>query len=341
MKKIILIFTLIAAMVFSSILTFADKTADKQNMGLKFTDIAGHWAEGSINKVIDIALYSDKDGKFYPDKAITKAEFILMLHKSLDLNINYFKAPDITEYFDDVKNEDIYASALYDLITVNIVDDKEQFYPTKNLTREEMVNYIMNTYKYKMGENYRMIKIVLKPFADDKEINVMYNGVVARAENMGIIKRPASNKFFPKHDATRAQVATVIDRLFVQLEKEVSMVKVMPSVESKDGVLKMKLTIINNTNKQITINHTSGQKFDFQLLDANKAVLYTWSADKLFIMALTETIIEPGKSVEFSADVEKEMLADFSTKPAYVNAKIVGSSKDFVIHSNGYEVEIK
>lgn len=336
-----MIFTLIAAIISSSALGYADQNKGSQNADSKFTDIKGHWAEESINRIIDKDFYLVKDSKFQPDKAITRGEFVLMLHKALDIQIVYFKATDITEFFDDVKNEDVYASALYDLVIANIIDDKEHFYPDKNLTRENMVNYIMNAYRYKMGDNYKMIKIVAKPFADDKEINIIFNGIVARAENMGIIKRPVSNKFFPKKDATRGQAATVIDRLLTQLEKELSMVKVTPAVNMKDGTLKMKLTIANNTKDKIILNHSSGQKFDFQLLDASKNILYTWSADKLFIMALTETIIEPGKTIEFSADVEKDTLDTFTGKAVYMNAKIVGTSDRFIINPDGYEIEIK
>jgi hypothetical protein len=333
MKKTILVFVLVATIIFTNTLLYA---AD-----MKFTDITNHWAEEAINNVVDKEAFAGKEGEFLPNKAITRSEFVLMLHKALELNIAYFKAPDIGEYFDDVKNEDIYASALYDLVTANIIDVKGHFNPNSTLPREEMVHYIMNAYRYKMGDNYRMIKIVVQPFADDKEITPCYNGVVARAENMGIIKRPANNLFYPKHDSTRAQAATVIDRLLRQLEKENLQVKVTPSVELKDDLLKMKLTITNNLKTQLVIKHSSGQKADFSLLDADKNVLYTWSADKLFIMALTETVIEPGQSIELSGDVEKAILDNLNEKAVYMKAYIVGESSDFIINPDGYEIELK
>lgn len=133
----------------------------------------------------------------------------------------------------------------------------------------------------------------------------------------------------------------MIDRLLNQLEKEISQVQVISSAVLKDGTLTAKLTIVNHTDKKIVINHNSGQKFDFQLLDANKTLLYTWSADKMFIMALTETTIEPGKSVEYVVTFEKALLDNLKSKPAYVKTYIVGKSGNFSINSKGYEVEIK
>ena len=342
MKKIILAFVLMMTMVFTNTLAFAEETKGSLDKDMKFTDIANHWAVESINKIVEKDDFASADGKFLPDKAITRSEFVLMLHKALDIKIAYFKATDINEYYDDVKNEDVYASALYDLVTLNIIDiSKGHFYPNNIMPREEMVHYIMNAYKHKMGDNYKMIKLVVNPFADDKEINPIYSGDVARAEYMGLLKRPINNKFYPKNDSTRAQAATVIDRLLNQLIKENSQVLVTPSVILKDGSLKMNLTITNNSKSQIVINHSSGQKFDFKLLDRSREILYTWSADKMFIMALTETVIDAGKSIEFYVDVEKDLMDSMNGKAVYMNAYIVGESNEFVVNPDGYEAEIK
>jgi len=56
-----------------------------------FSDISGHWAKDTI---------------FLPDREIKRSEFIVALHKAAEIKINYFKVPDINEFFDDVKNED-------------------------------------------------------------------------------------------------------------------------------------------------------------------------------------------------------------------------------------------
>jgi len=95
-----------------------------------------------------------------PDREIKRSEFIVALHKAAEIKINYFKVPDINEFFDDVKNEDWYASTLYDLASLNIVDDREKFRPNDLITREEMVHYLVNTYKYKL--NIVWIKLMRK-----------------------------------------------------------------------------------------------------------------------------------------------------------------------------------
>jgi hypothetical protein len=58
-------------------------------------------------------------------------------------------------------------------------------------------------------------------------------------------------------------------------------------------------------------------------------------------MALTETVIEPGQSVEFSEVIEKELLDNINGKAVYMKAYIVGESSGFVVNHDGYETEIK
>jgi hypothetical protein len=335
-KKLLLIFMVVFAITTASIPAFAQDG---------FSDIAGHWGKDSIMDTAEYINFLAEDGKFMPDKALTRSEFVLMLQKSLGIQIMYFKKTDITEFFSDVTNEDVYASALVDLVTANIIDDEGLFRPNDILKREEMVHYIMNAYRYKAGDTYKLIKLAYKPFADDESIDSAFSGDIALAEYYGIIKRPLSNKVFPKDTATRAQGATVIDRLLKLLgkdaaEQEASRVLIKPSAQVKDGLIIMKLAITNNTEKEVYISHNSGQKVDFQLLDSNREVLYTWSAYKSFIMALTGTVVGPGETLEFNEAVELNIYGDTLEKAVFMKAYITGTSEDFTVNADGYETEI-
>ncbi len=348
MKKLLLVFIMVFAITAASIPVFAQEepvlTPDDIAQA-SFSDIASHWGKDSIMNTAEHIRFLAKDGKFMPDKPLTRSEFVLMLQKSLGIQIMYFRETDITEFFSDVTNEDVYASALFDLSVANIIDDEDLFRPNDILNREEMVHYIMNAYRYKAGDTYKLIKLAYKPFADDDSINPVFSGDIGLADYYGIIKRPLSNKFFAKDTATRAQGATVIDRLLKLLEKEAaereaSQVLVKPSAHVKDGLVIMKLAITNNTKKEVYISHSSGQKVDFQLLDSDREVLYTWSADKLFIMALTGTIVSPGETLEFNEAVEVNIYGDALEKAEFLRAYITGTSEDFTVNADGYETEI-
>lgn len=337
---------LIAMIVIIGILTINAAVLAQDNPIAKtkapgFTDISGHWAEDSINRIVDQAMFNSSDGKFLPDSPIIRSEFVLMLHKALGIQINYFKATDIREFYSDVKNEDPYASALYDLVTANIIDYKGTFRPNDTLTREEMVHFLINAYKYKMGDKFKQMKLSPIPFADQESINPVYSGEITRAEHDKLIKRPANGKFHPRDAATRAQAATVFDRLLRLMDQETSQIQVTSSAELKDGVIHMKLAIMNNSASKIVINHSSGQQFDFELLDAGRNSLYRWSADKSFIAALTQTVIEPGKSVEFSDDAGMDQYGGDKAKAVYMKAFITGTSESFNVYTDGYETAIR
>lgn len=321
-----------------SVVQGSSKSKDIENQKEQITE---KWAESSMSKFFKDGIIF-KDNNLKPNKAITRSQFVTILHKALKIQINYFKATDIKDYFNDVSNNAPYASALIDLVTTNIVDFKGSFRPNDVLTREELVHFIMNAYKYKMGDNFKQIKIAYKPFADDSKLNPLYQGDVARAAHMNLILRPKNNKFCPKDKATVAQAVVMIDRLLRVVDRELKVVvKVTPTFTKQADLYKMKLKIMNESNRSVTINHSSGQKFDFKILDANRNILYTWSMDKSFIMSTSQTVIEAGKSVEFEGDLAKSQFDAFTTKPVFVKVFITGTSNDFKINPNGYEIKIK
>ncbi|MHB8061478.1 MAG: S-layer homology domain-containing protein [Ruminiclostridium sp.] len=342
MKKTISGVILAGVILLSSTFSFA-QAADQSvaTAAGKFTDISGHWAETSIQKLIDKDAIPFGQEKFIPGKAITRSEFVVMLHNAMDIQIAYLKAPDIKDYFDDVKQEATYASALIDLVTANIIEGKGSFKPDGTLSREEMVHYIMNAYKYKMGDKYALINIKPPFFSDDSAVTPIYSGEVGRAVHYKLVVGSGKNLFYPKSNTTRAEAAVVISKLVSLVEKQNSEVVIKPSVSVKDNSLEMKLSIINNSKDSVIFNHSSGQKFDFVLLDADKKELYKWSEGRAFTMMLTSTSIETGKTIEYSDILDGDQYKAIKDKIVYLKAYIIGSSDSFVINTNGYELKIK
>lgn len=350
MKRILLIFMAVVFLVASVPVMAGAKSEKEPKNGEKveFTDISNHWAKDVISKMSDKGLIKGVgNGKFLPNEKMKRSEFAAALHKTLGIEINYIKAPDINEFFDDVKNDDWFASQLYDLAVLNIIDDRGKFRPEDQITREEMVNYIINGYKYKFETLIEELEDSTD-FSDDKNIDKKYKKAVKQATKLGFIRGRGKNVFDPKGITTRAEALVVLDRLIAGLEgikdsvendKEDTVV-IEPSFEKSDKAFKMKLKITNNTDKSITIQ-TSGQKFDFKLLDEDKEILYTWSMDKMFIMMLMDMVIKPGETIEFSDELDMESFGDIVNKAKYLQAFITGTSDDVKINSKGYEIEIK
>jgi hypothetical protein len=74
----------------------------------------------------------------------------------------------------------------------------------------------------------------------------------------------------------------------------------VPRASLKTDFIRMGVSIKNGSRSPVSVAHATAQKYDFQLLDANFRLLYTWSKDKTFAQAKTRTSVLPGKSVTFS-----------------------------------------
>ncbi|HWP79990.1 MAG TPA: BsuPI-related putative proteinase inhibitor [Candidatus Acidoferrum sp.] len=305
-----------------------------------YTDIAGKWFEEAARQYGYAEIFSDGSGKFSPDSKITRMEFARLLHKALSIHINYFAAPDIADSFDDMTNADAGAGELIDLVTTGIVEAGGAFEPAAPLTRETMVHWVMRAFEYKTGGEYAIPYIYPMPFDDDADITEAYKSEIRTAVVLRFIGGRGGNMLFPKDGATRAEAVTVVSRLMAALENFAKGVEVNAAARlDENGALTMSLTLRNHTEKPVVIHHTSGQKYDFQLFDAEGKNLYTWSADKMFIMALTVTELAPGEELVFSDALDSEAFP--AVKEAVsMRAYLTGTSDDFAVDRTGYAAQI-
>ncbi len=340
MKKIILLLILIFSLLISTSSVIAAETTDNSQTTAieqsKYQDISGCWFENSVEKYGYPDIFANSNQMFYPNNKITKMEFVRMLHQALNININYFAATNISDYFNDVDNGDIGASELYDLVTSGIVDKENSFGPDEQLDRDEMVHYIINALDYVTNGEYAMILIMPVPFADDAQINTYYKNDIVKAVVLKIINGRGNNMLYPNQGATRAEAVTVVDRLVTLLDDFNTDVAVETTATETNNGLQMTLAITNNSDTTITIDHSSGQKYDFDLLDAQGETLYCWSADKAFMMMMTTTQIAPGEKIEFTEVLDNQTYQPIKAKVNSVKVYIIGTSQDFTINSNGY-----
>lgn len=336
MKKSFAGIILVMVMLFSSVYSFA-QTAENTQV-VKYSDIATHWSKVAVQNLLKKNAIPFHGANFNPDYSIKKSEMAIMLHNALDIQIAYLVKPNIKDYFDDIKQDAPYADTVIDLVSANIFEGKGHFNPEGNLTKEEMIHYVMQAYKYKMGDNYAMIKIGPATFRDADQISAEFGGDVARAQHEQLVAGNGNHMFQPKKAATRAEAAVVINKLTELLEKQNQQVLVQPEVVVKTDSIEMKIMVKNNTKSDIIIENTSGQKFDFELLDKNKSIVYKWSADKSFVAALTTTKIEAGKTVEFSDTLSSDDYKALKGKISYLKAYITGKAS--FIKAEGYELKI-
>ena len=151
---------------------------------------------------------------------------------------------------------------------------------------------------------FTMPALALQPFADESEIKTAYQTDVSRSVILGLVVGTGNNYVRPRDAATRAQAVTIVGRLAGLLQQYKSNVAVKASAQESDGQLQMTLSVLNNTGKAITIHHSNGQLFDFEILDKSGNKLYRWSDGRMFSMA-QNSAHEPG--ISFPSDKPRDL----------------------------------
>lgn len=331
---------LISLMMISMLLTALPLTAfAKSETGSVYSDISGTWFTDAVTKYGYTEIFSDGSTNFNPNKKISRIEFVRLLHKALGISVNYLVAPDVSDDFDDMKNTDVGANALIDLATTGIIERGGSFNPDKQLDRDLLIHWTINALKYKTDGNYAIPMVKPVPFKDDKDISDAFRGEIYSAVVLKLVYGRGNNMMYPRDGASRAEAVTVVSRLISLLDSYKLDVKITSSAVVNKGVLTMSLTIQNNTDKTVTIDYTSGQKYDFKLFDAQGNNVYTWSADKMFIALMNSIELKPGENLVFSDTLDSAAYSAVNTA-VQMKAYLVGTSNDFTIDTNGYTAVI-
>ncbi len=165
----------------------------------KLSDVAGNWAEASINKLVALgAIKGYTDGTFKPSNNITRAEFATVLVKAFKL------APATGKVFSDTANswakDSVSAAA-----GAGIVNGYSAtvFGTNDPITREQMAVMIVKAAKLaeaKAGNT----------FTDSAKISAWAKAAVDSASENKIIAGNPDKSFKPQGLATRAEAVTVI-----------------------------------------------------------------------------------------------------------------------------------
>lgn len=171
------------------------------------TDLIDHWARKAIIQAIDKKLMvGTSDLKFSPNEKISRGEFITILGRLGNV--------DTTKYT-EVKDKNIEAGKFYTEYMNWAVENKllpktSKAVAKENITREEMA-HILASYLKLMGDDISTQKLVV--FNDEKEISDWAYEDIQFLANKEILSGTSNNKFSPKANLTRAEVAQIISKL--------------------------------------------------------------------------------------------------------------------------------
>lgn len=173
------------------------------------------WAQEAINSLAAKGIVKGfENGDFAPAKSVTRAEFVTMLVRSLDLG-----STGAAANFNDVKQGVWYTDSIAAAVNAGLVQGtgNGKFEPGRAITREEMATMIVNALSGQLPEID--ISAALGQFVDKSTIAPYAQEAVAQLTQLGIVNGMGGGQFAPKEIANRAQAAVIIYRM---LENEAS-----------------------------------------------------------------------------------------------------------------------
>lgn len=180
---------------------------NKLNNSTQFNDTKGHWAKTAIDYVVSKGyFYGLSKTEFGPNKSITRGQFVSVLGRMLNVNVNDYK----DQNFKDVKSGMYYSPYIAWANKVGIVSGVGQgnFAPDKELTREEMA--VMMTKFLKLSGKNLNAKGKTNAFKDNEKIQGWAKDSVNEMARLGLVSGMGDGNFAPKSPFTRAQVAQVL-----------------------------------------------------------------------------------------------------------------------------------
>jgi len=168
---------------------------------VKFKDISGHWAEGFITRAYNLNVVNGyPDGRFYPDRYVTRAEFVSMVNNAFKIDVDY--GPPT---FNDVSYDKWFYKAVATAVAAAYVDGSgSSFRPNDPITRQEaavMLSNIMPNYKEKGN---------LKSYRDYKLIASWAAAALEKMIGRQYFSTYGDGRLHPTDPLTRAQAAKIL-----------------------------------------------------------------------------------------------------------------------------------
>lgn len=199
----------------------------KLTTGLVYTpfgDVLGHWAREPVMFCVEEGLFSGvSERSFAPDASMTRAMFVTVLGRLYE-KLGYSVGLDASSIsrFTDIDGAAYYAAYLGWAVRANIISGypDNSFRPDEPVTREQMAAMLAAFLHAADAQAEPQTLVMAHSFRDSSKISFWaLNGVATCAAN-GLISGYPGNTFRPNEKATRAQVASILQRLCQWLDEQ-------------------------------------------------------------------------------------------------------------------------
>lgn len=168
-------------------------------------DVAGHWGEGYIKEALAAGFITGyENGTFQPNKEVTRAEFVTMVNKALQLRDENI----VSLTFSDVKETDWYYNDIQKASCARYVSgvSDTRFLPDYIITREEAAAMLARLLPKAGYQSEASLAI----YPDAADISTWAKAAVAVMMNKGYLKGRANGKLDPSGTLTRAEAVKMI-----------------------------------------------------------------------------------------------------------------------------------
>ncbi len=187
MKKLLSIFLVIAMLVTTCAVSAAT-----------YTDISGHWAEKEIEAWSGYGVISGYDGKFSPNRNITRGEFAVVLNRLMGYQ------SESENIFSDLPDK-FYTSSVLKLYKAGVMQGYAgSISPEASLTREEASVMICRALGINTADTMN------KSFLDEADISSWSKPYINAMVNNGLLNG-ADGKLNPKNPIMRSEVVKILD----------------------------------------------------------------------------------------------------------------------------------
>jgi hypothetical protein len=148
---------------------------------------------------------------YAPFQSMTRAEFVTVLAKALDWELKPY-----SEAFTDVHSDQWHAAYVETAYRMGVTQGyQSEFRPNDPVTREEMVVMLMRAYPSQQAETPTY---EAERFTDDHHISEWAREAVYAARHLGLVSGMGDNRFAPKADTVRADMAVLFYNMLKSME---------------------------------------------------------------------------------------------------------------------------
>ena len=166
----------------------------------KPSDIDNHWSKEYAQYAVEKNIMSmDENNNFYPDKLVTRSEFVTYIFKTMGYSETEYK-----NEFSDVSASENYAKMLQTLVDKGIISHDVTFRPNDNISRQEVAKVLSIILELKNNGNE------LDGYTDVEKIGAWAVEYVKNVIASGIMQGVSQTEFSPRTNITNGQMAKIV-----------------------------------------------------------------------------------------------------------------------------------